>query len=71
MYIMYINLLLFNVILFIAIINLRGVSTKLSKYIVFTMQTYKKLNICIVHKNILARLYLYIPSADTDGLFFS
>ena len=26
-----------------AIINLRGVSTKLSKYIVFTMQTYKKL----------------------------
>ena len=27
----------------IAIINLRGVSTKLNKYIVFTMQTYKKL----------------------------
>ena len=27
-----------------AIINLRGVSTKLNKYIVFTMQTYKKLN---------------------------
>ena len=27
-----------------AIINLRGVSTKLKKYIVFTMQTYKKLN---------------------------
>ena len=26
----------------IAIINLRGVSTKLNKYIVFTMQTYKK-----------------------------
>ena len=26
-----------------AIINLRGVSTKLDKYIVFTMQTYKKL----------------------------
>ena len=25
------------------IINLRGVSTKLNKYIVFTMQTYKKL----------------------------
>ena len=25
-----------------AIINLRGVSTKLNKYIVFTMQTYKK-----------------------------
>ena len=29
----------------IQIINLRGVSTKLNKYIVFTMQTYKKLNI--------------------------
>ena len=28
-----------------AIINLRGVSTKLNKYIVFTMQTYKKLTI--------------------------
>ena len=26
-----------------AIINLSGVSTKLNKYIVFTMQTYKKL----------------------------
>ena len=26
-----------------AIINLRGVSTKVNKYIVFTMQTYKKL----------------------------
>ena len=26
-----------------AIIDLRGVSTKLNKYIVFTMQTYKKL----------------------------
>ena len=26
-----------------AIINLRGVSTKLKKHIVFTMQTYKKL----------------------------
>ena len=34
-----------------AIINLRGVSTKLSKYIVFTMQTYKKLNseCCLVN----------------------
>ena len=30
------------------IINLRGVSTKLNKYIVFTMQTYKKLNIQLV-----------------------
>ena len=27
----------------IAIINLRGASTKLNKYIVFTMQTYNKL----------------------------
>ena len=31
-----------------AIINLRGVSTKLNKYIVFTMQTYKKLNIGVL-----------------------
>ena len=31
-----------------AIINLRGVSTKLIKYIVFTMQTYKKLKITFV-----------------------
>ena len=31
-----------------AIINLRGVSTKLNKYIVFTMQTYRKLTINIV-----------------------
>ena len=31
-----------------AIINLRGVSTKLNKYIVFTMQTYKKLRIDMV-----------------------
>ena len=30
-----------------AIINLRGVSTKLNKYIVFTMQTYKKLMMSI------------------------
>ena len=27
-----------------AVINLRGVSTKLNKYIVITMQTYKKVN---------------------------
>ena len=32
----------------IAIINLRGVSTKLNKYIVFTMQTYKKLIVNIL-----------------------
>ena len=31
-----------------AIINLRGVSTKLNKYIVFTMQTYKKLTSVIL-----------------------
>ena len=28
------------------LLNLRGVSTKLNKYIVFTMQTYKKLITC-------------------------
>ena len=32
----------------IAMINLRGVFTKLNKYIVFTMQTYKKLTLIIV-----------------------
>ena len=34
-----------------AIINLRGVSTKLNKYIVFTMQTYKKLIYLIYYWN--------------------
>ena len=36
-----------------AIINLRGVSTKLNKYIVFTMQTYKKLItlLCLYRKD--------------------
>ena len=33
-----------------AIINLRGVSTKLNKYIVFTMQTYKKLTSSVAKK---------------------
>ena len=33
-----------------AILNLRGVSTKLNKYIVFSMQTYKKLTIYTVLK---------------------
>ena len=31
-----------------AIINLRGVSTKLNKYIVFTMQTYKKFYLMVL-----------------------
>ena len=31
-----------------AIINLRGVSTKLNKYIVFTMQTYKKHKVIVL-----------------------
>ena len=35
-----------------AIINLRGVSTKLNKYIVFTMQAYKKLKLSFfINKN--------------------
>ena len=38
-----------------AIINLRGVSTRLNKYIVFTMQTYKKL--------IYLFIYLTLPSS--------
>ena len=38
-----------------AIINLRGVSTKLNKYIVFTMQTYKKLiNVKLFYLEVLA-----------------
>ena len=33
-----------------AIINLRGVSTKFNKYIVFTMQAYKNLKLSFFHK---------------------
>ena len=40
-----------------AIINLRGVSTKLNKYIVFTMQTYKKLNSFRYYEFSLLRYY--------------
>ena len=36
-----------------AIINLRGVSTKLNKYIVFTMQTYKELIIEFLSQKLL------------------
>ena len=41
-----------------AIINLRGVSTKLNKYIVFTMQTYKKLKLYFIIRE-------YMTSRDT------
>ena len=46
----------------IAIINLRGVSTKLNKYIVFTMQTYKKLiqNLQILQDYILRILQHFV-----------
>ena len=37
--------------------NLRGVSTKLNKYIIFTMQTYKKL-IRGVYVIVLASLFI-------------
>ena len=53
-----------------AIINLRGVSTKLNKYIVFTMQTYKKL------KKITVDFYNFEensrrrPYVSTCGLYF-
>ena len=53
-----------------AIINLRGVSTKLNNYIVFTMQTYKKLiefTWCF-HK---AKLVLYSPCKRTRNLLFN
>ena len=50
-----------------AIINLRGVSTKLNKYIVFTMQTYKKLKI------LLLTVYTIIHIGDklVDNLCFT
>ena len=46
----------------IAIINLRGVSTKLNKYIVFTMKTYKKLimyGIVFMKENELSKVFLF------------
>ena len=49
-----------------AIINLRGVSTKLNKYIVFTMQTYKKLRTTFIqhamqaYKNLWLRAYFLL-----------
>ena len=46
-----------------AITNLRGVSTKLNKYIVFTMQTYKKLRMKL-HR--LAKVYIYTQSKCSD-----
>ena len=45
-----------------AIINLRGVSTKLNKYIVFTMQTYKKL----IKKIVITKIRILF----IDKLFF-
>ena len=38
-----ITLLNYMVALLLHLLNLRGVSTKLNKYIIFTMQTYKEL----------------------------
>ena len=46
-----------------AIINLRGVSTKLNKYIVFTMQTYKKLINCNMSVMSKKFCYLSVPRA--------
>ena len=46
-----------------AIINLRGVSTKLNKYIVFTMQTYKKLK-----NNLIGRMCVHLHSNFTRPL---
>ena len=42
-----------------AIINICGVSSKLNKYIVFTMQTYKKLRTNIVQNEVLHRTNKY------------
>ena len=49
----------------IAILNLRGVSTKLNEYIVFTMQTYKKLNfnLVLIKQSFLLELKDSFPSA--------
>ena len=46
-----------------AIINLRGVSTKLSKYIVFTMQTYKKLIYCMSRFWKLIKVFFHMVEA--------
>ena len=54
-----------------AIIYLRGVSTKLNKYIVFTMQTYKKLIREYFIKEVTMRLdlsYLSVPKLFTKQL---
>ena len=42
-----------------AIINLRGVSTKLNKYIVFTMQTYKKQISLYFNNQCLASIFVF------------
>ena len=42
-----------------AIINLRGVSTKLNKYIVFTMQTYKKLIVLLFVCCVMLLLFMH------------
>ena len=58
-----------------AIVNLRGVSTNLNKYIVFTMQTYKKLNIHIIHDTLRAnhftRLKLKLITNEQLEVMFS
>ena len=47
-------------------INLRGVSTKLNKYIVFTMQTYKKLN-CEIHED---KRHFFSHPATVDSNYY-
>ena len=51
-----------------AIINLRGVSTKLNKYIVFTMQTYKKLNVHDNYKGRSSYWFSFLSSLTSQSL---
>ena len=44
-----------------AIINLRGVSTKLNNYIVFTMQAYKKLKLKFFNNKVYSKFFLNAP----------
>ena len=53
-----------------AIINLRGVSTKLNKYIVFTMQTYKKLKSSNVIDSLVIQTHILSPQVNQHEVLF-
>ena len=54
-----------------AIINLRGVSTKLNKYIIFTMQTYQKLIILTSYIHYSVKFLSYIQRNDFFASHFN